>query len=222
MPRRRFPLLALLVALLLPLSPAPAAWADEDGGKDPGAKKADPGPRRVERPATYGLAKLQQQLDGLRDRLIQIAEQANKDPLEREIEEYESYTLEQFQKKKDRVKVTDLVKYIFDPEANFELVRKRAVTAIVKVNQKFMDPDLSTERKGSSPSPRSRFCTRYVVKRLDDKDAKSRKLADELLTDLWGGKPGTLLGARNYRPEKQHSKTWDDAISDWKKYLKRR
>lgn len=226
MVRSRIPLVALLLTLLLPLSIATGVYADEGDGKGPAPKGKDDGeskkrPARPAPPAKYGVAKLHKQLDALRDRLIKLAEQANKDPREREIEEYASYKLEQFEMKK-RVKVTDLIGYIFDPDAPFELVRMKAVLAIEKVNRTFLDPDLSTERKGSSPSPRSSFCSRKVVPKLKDKDAKSRALADMLLEKLWNGKPATLLGPKNYKPQKKHSKTWGPAMGDWKKYLKRR
>lgn len=228
--RDRIPFWVLLLALVLPLSLATGVYADEDDEKNPAPKGEDDGkdkgkedekPARPAKPAKYGVGKLQRQLDDIRDRLIQLAEQANKDPREREIEEYAAYTLEQFKEKK-RVKVRDLVDYIFDSEAPFELVRMKAVLAIEQVNRTFLDPDLSTERKGSSPSPRSAFCKSHVVPKLKDKDQKSRLLADMLLEKLWNGKPATLMGPKNYRPQKKHSKTWGQAISDWKKYLKRR
>ncbi|MDJ0974820.1 MAG: hypothetical protein QNJ98_10205 [Planctomycetota bacterium] len=224
----RLPLAALLLCLLLPLGLATDVVADEEKGKEPTPKGKDKGdekakPAKPAAPAKYGVAKLQQEIEALRERLVRLAEQANKDPRERLIEEYANYSLEQFTKQKKRVKVRDLVDFIFDEEADYNLVRMKAVNVILAVNEKYLDPDLSTERKSSgSPSPRSLFCTRHVVKKLADKDRNSRVLADKLITDLWGGKPATLLGPRNYKAQKKHSKTWGPAISDWKKYLKRR
>lgn len=222
--RRSSLVIAVLLSLLLPLGYATGVAADEEKGKEP-TPKADgkAGPAKPAAPATYGLSKLQQEIEQLRARLVYLAEQANKDPRERLIEEYAGYTLDQFTKQRKRVEVDDLVDFIFDEDADFNLVRMKAVDAILAVNEKYLDPDLSTERKSSSSqSPRALFCTRHVVKKLSDRDAKSRVLADKLLTGLWGGKPATLMGPRNYKPQKKHDDTWSDAIRDWKKYLKRR
>lgn len=211
---KRLQAFALTAVLVLGLGGVVAA--DEDGKKPIPPVKPAPA-----KPAKWGLEKLQQQLDKLRKQVADLTEQANKDPRERDIDAYERYTAEQFKTLKKRVEVKDLVKMIFDSEAPYVTVRERAVKVIAKVNKRFADPDLTSERKGSRPSPRSAFCKKYVIKQLKNKDdGKSRALAHMLLTDLWGRT--TMAGPLNYKPSKQHSATWDPAYDDWVKYLRRR
>lgn len=138
----------------------------------------------VPMPSSSVLDRVGAELDQLIKDLTRIVEQANRDPRELRIDEYEQYRGDDW-KRRGRVEAEDLVKEILvDGEVILD-VRKRVVAAILK--QASQDPDLERDaRRGRSA--RAKFSSSVIA---DDVlgarriSPESAQLGNDLLKALW-------------------------------------
>ncbi len=164
-----------------------------------------------------GLKDVQQRLIDLSRSLDRLVAEANRDPRERRIAQYENYSSKELESTKRDVRAKDLVEWMVDPNLNF-LARQAASKAILDGVRKSADVDLSADEKKGSMSARAWFFKEYVVEHLKHDDAKSRKLASDLLNEVW--RPGGVADIVTYKVD--DSKTWSKARSAWLSLLKKR
>lgn len=164
------------------------------------------------------LREVEKRLASLNRRVEALIREANRDPDERKVEEYANYTAQQLKKQRRRIRAADLVKFMLDPKKGFP-IRERCMKVIHNAAAIKGDPDLSATEKQGSRTKRSAFCTKYLVKELKNDDRYSRALTDKLLKKLW--LVSHIPEIQSYSPLKSRKATWDTALREWRKYLKR-
>jgi hypothetical protein len=166
--------------------------------------------------APTSLEGLKQSLDDLARRIDAIIVEANKDPDEHDIDTYEAYSFEEMHQKKRAIRAEKLVGFMVDPEKNFN-IRQRAQKAIKEGAQFRGDPDFSRAEKHGPRSKRAYFCDKYLIDHLEHKDAKSRKLTNELLNVLWRVNSVPAIIAYDVNDKK----TWSKSRKAWQRFLRR-
>ncbi len=179
---------------------------------------------RIRPPSVADLGDLAEQVIKVTKDLDDLVNLAAKDPRAVRVDMYMAYTPSVMKSRKAKdgaVFAEELVEIMEDKDAEFTL-RRSARDALYHGTMISQDPELSGDIKKRSGTNRGYFYRTKVVPFLTDKrDARLRKLTQELLTRVFGSMQHERAIAK-YDPIKAGSKTWSPARKAWAKHLLKR
>ena len=200
--------------LLLCSAPLLALWL--------GSVWAADGPSRAAPPAD--LKELADQVIEVTRELDDLVNLASTDPRQVRVDMYNAYKptdMKARRAKDGAVFAEELVEIMKDSKAPFTL-RRQARDALKRGTTITSDPELSGDIKKRPGTNRGYFYRVHVVPLLADKrDAKLRKLTQELLASVFG-EMQQERAIFKYDPSKAGAKTWVPAKRAWGKHLLKR